>query len=496
MFCQNCGRQIPDNAKFCNHCGAAQGVQEDTLSQNTKQNGRSSAQTQQHIQQPYESNRKRAASASKLSMHDKIVATLVVGLMFAAAAGIAYWGDIFDRQPASDLQGNTVLQNTYQESREPQGLDEEKFPFYALLIDSKKVVYEEALTCIENGNDNFIPSSELSESAVRTILNYIHYDQPQLFWFDIHKCNFVIDSETEKVSKIMIGYNNLADNLEYNKKLVEDVTEEILSEATNLSDLEAERFFHDYICKNITYQSGAYDQNIYSAFVENKTVCAGYTRALQYLMMKRGVPCYYCVGTLYDVEEQDWLYHAWNIIKLNGNYYNCDLTWDDFYNEADKYPSYISYEHFNTSDAQYIVDGENTLGRLRTGDGILLPACNADDMNYKALYGTEWEYDVIEQLGLDGTYMIDSVDSYFDFLYTQAINRGIGNHSLTFIIKDSDTIEQIGNLSNDEYVYHLIDPVADYLGRSGWSGMNWQSQYYPLWPYDEYFYMEYQLDFY
>ena len=24
MFCQNCGKQIPENAKFCNHCGAAQ----------------------------------------------------------------------------------------------------------------------------------------------------------------------------------------------------------------------------------------------------------------------------------------------------------------------------------------------------------------------------------------------------------------------------------------------------------------------------------------
>lgn len=25
MFCQNCGKQIPENVKFCNHCGATQG---------------------------------------------------------------------------------------------------------------------------------------------------------------------------------------------------------------------------------------------------------------------------------------------------------------------------------------------------------------------------------------------------------------------------------------------------------------------------------------
>ena len=24
MFCGNCGKEIPNNAKFCNHCGALQ----------------------------------------------------------------------------------------------------------------------------------------------------------------------------------------------------------------------------------------------------------------------------------------------------------------------------------------------------------------------------------------------------------------------------------------------------------------------------------------
>lgn len=496
MFCQNCGRQIPDHAKFCNYCGSVQKVRENTFSQNAKQNGRSSAQSQQQrTQQSYVSNRQKAASASKSSVREKIKAVLEVAAILAVAVIIVY-KQISDIQPTANQSSGTLSKDTYQESKAPQGMDEEIFPFYALLSGRKKVVYEEILDGIENGENKVALSYELDRSTVSDILKYILYDQPQLFWYESNNCRFTYSGGTENVSEITLGYNALAQDLEHNRALVEDAADRLLQEADSFSDIEAERFFHDSICKNVTYQSGAYDQNIYSTFVENKTVCAGYTRALQYLMMKRGVPCYYCVGTMYSVEKQDWDYHAWNVIKLNGNYYNCDLTWDDFYNEADKYPSYISYEHFNTSDAQYILDAENSLGRLRTGDGILLPACNADDMNYKALYGTEWENDVIGQLGLDATYMIDSVESYFDFLYTQVINRGIGNHSLTFIIKGSDTIEQIGNLSNDEYVYHLIDPVADYLGRSGWSGMNWQSQYYPLWPYDEYFYMEYQLDFY
>jgi|GEM_PF-5829232 len=481
MFCGNCGKEIPSDAKFCNHCGA--------LQNNT------SAQTARTPQQTYTPDRQKKSSASKLGVRGKIQIILVVVAMITAATIMAYWGDIFNSQPTSDSQGNTVLQNTYQESKEPHGMDEEVFPFYALLSDKKKVVYEEILACIENAESKFVPSYEFDKATINTILKYIAYDQPQLFWFEPSKTILNFNGSTGNVSEIEPGYNSLADDLEYNQGLIEDVTAQILSEAAGLSDLDAERFFHDYICKNVTYQSGIYDQNIYSTFVENKTVCAGYTRSLQYLMMKRGVPCYFCVGTMYSVEEKDWVYHSWNIIKLNGNYYNCDITWDDFYNEEDKYPSYISYEHFNTSDAQYILEVENKLGRLRTGDGILLPACSVDDMNYQALYGTEWENDVIGQLGLDADYIIDSVDSFFDFLYNQAITRGIGNHSLTFIVRGSDTIEWINNLSDDEYLYNLIDPVANYIGRSGWSGMNWSYQYYPIWPYDEYVYMEFQLDF-
>ena len=89
----------------------------------------------------------------------------------------------------------------------------------------------------------------------------------------------------------------------------------------------------------------------------------------------------------------------------------------------------------------------------------------------------------------------DSVDSFFDFLYNQAISRGIGNHSLTFIVKGSDTLTYIQNLSNDEYLYRLIDPVANYIGRSGWTGLAWEYNWYPLWPFDEYYYVEYQLNF-
>jgi hypothetical protein len=42
--------------------------------------------------------------------------------------------------------------------------------------------------------------------------------------------------------------------------------------------------------------------------------------------------------------------HAWNLVKLDGDWYHIDVTWDD----AVSYPSYTSYDYFLQSDAGII----------------------------------------------------------------------------------------------------------------------------------------------
>lgn len=45
MFCQNCGKQILENAKFCNHCGAEQ------AGNTAQKTSRNNTQPQQRTQQ-------------------------------------------------------------------------------------------------------------------------------------------------------------------------------------------------------------------------------------------------------------------------------------------------------------------------------------------------------------------------------------------------------------------------------------------------------------
>ena len=92
------------------------------------------------------------------------------------------------------------------------------------------------------------------------------------------------------------------------------------------------------------------NQSAYSALVTGASVCAGYAKAFQYIMMKLNIPCYYCVG--FAGED-----HAWNLIRLDGKFYNVDVAWDDPEgNEAGTY----NYDYFNLSDRAILKDHRRT----------------------------------------------------------------------------------------------------------------------------------------
>mgnify|MGYP006990155591 CR=1 FL=1 len=56
-------------------------------------------------------------------------------------------------------------------------------------------------------------------------------------------------------------------------------------------------------------------------------------------MTQLGIPCYYCTG--FAGEN-----HAWNIIRLDDEYYNVDVTWDD--------TTPNTYDYFNKTSLKVI----------------------------------------------------------------------------------------------------------------------------------------------
>ena len=96
-----------------------------------------------------------------------------------------------------------------------------------------------------------------------------------------------------------------------------------------MTDLEKAIALHEYIVLNCAYDYENYlnstmSPNVYSAYgvmVDRAAVCQGYALAYKMLLNRSGIECY--------MVTSDAMNHAWNLVKLDGQYYQVDTTWDD-----------------------------------------------------------------------------------------------------------------------------------------------------------------------
>ena len=138
--------------------------------------------------------------------------------------------------------------------------------------------------------------------------------------------------------------------IESKKNELENKVNEILNKmydkiGRNSTDYDKATFIHDYICENCKYfeypkeESDAVKwkvQTAYGCLCEGKADCEGIARTYQLLMNRAGVEC----RTIYGAANEDCLViklskvldsnlnHAWNIIKINGEWRHVDVTWD------------------------------------------------------------------------------------------------------------------------------------------------------------------------
>ena len=128
-------------------------------------------------------------------------------------------------------------------------LDEEMHPYYATLTDSEKTVYEEILAGIETGTEEIpLSQSAFGEYTLVNVVQYIAFDNPQLFWYE-GEAELVYDESGTKVAAVCPQYNDLMDDLEGNAQAIEDKSPNgNKSRRGKISD--AELFLQPYRCRS------------------------------------------------------------------------------------------------------------------------------------------------------------------------------------------------------------------------------------------------------
>ncbi len=378
------------------------------------------------------------------------------------------------------------------ETGEDISFDPSIYPYYGMLGKDGKALYRQIYANALKLTTSFAPVVAVSVNEVRNVFEAVYNDHPELFWVETgYSCKYMRNGQCIELT---LQYYNIAADLENAQRQFDNAAQEILAGAKKLTNVaEKERYVHDALIQRVDYHAGtAMGQSAYSALVSGRSVCAGYARAFQYLMMELGVPCYYCTG--YSGED-----HAWNIVKLEDGFYNVDATWDD------TNPS--TYDYFNKTDADYAKT------HMRKGMSVNLPVCtgsdyrkenvaspdaevqepmeepdnsisdeihntDADDLiNDYPMKPLEWENDRVdddeeeekkedkpwEELGLKEEDIMDNLEEYYADCLAQMKKEGTGQQQFTNVIPKSlwATIERV--YSDGSYKKGYVDSVLKEL---------------------------------
>lgn len=239
----------------------------------------------------------------------------------------------------------------------------------------------------------FIPG-DIQDRDIFIALTAFKYDNPGTFWL---KESFTSSSINGGVSIRLCSYFS-AEELTLKKQEFDNKVKEILSPVeSGLSEYELELYIHDYLLENCEYDSGAADEiynqysddtsqsfTCYGALVLGKAICQGYADAMSYLLSCVGVENTEISGTSQGGN------HIWNAVKIDGDWYYVDATWDDQGDEAYQYDYFninesqlqkdhnIALKYYDLSDDD-ITGGESNLG---CNFNIFIPDCGSSSYNY------------------------------------------------------------------------------------------------------------------
>lgn len=247
--------------------------------------------------------------------------------------------------------------------------------YFEKLSDEDKQIYGQIYEALVNRTEPKMLSFD--NEKVENIHQYVLNDHPEIFYtqgFCFKSLQFM---EKTVSSSLEANYEMTPEEQQRNQKLIDEYVETFLSGMPEgLDDYGKIKYTYDYIVLHTQYEKDSENnQNICSVFIGGKSVCQGYTKAMQYLLRRLGIEATLVVGSA-DGEA-----HSWNLVKADGQYYYVDATW-----------GYTQYKEqlgdnqtVTTADITYdffMITTEELLLTHQLDYPALLPECTATEDNY------------------------------------------------------------------------------------------------------------------
>ena len=263
--------------------------------------------------------------------------------------------------------------------------------YFKQLNEEEQRVYRELLKGIRAREKDFYLTLSQDDSIDRCY-HAVLKDHPEIFWVHNHEKIYKTTYSDSDYCTFTPGYIYTESEISEIQNAMEAGFQEVSSLIpADASDYEKVRIVYTYVIDNTQYQASDDDQSIAGVFWKKEAVWAGYAGAVQYLLERIGVPCIYVDGSTQGSTEG----HAWNIVKLDGEYYYVDATNGD-------QPDFLNgnaaqLEEHKTIIYDYLCPfPEEYEKKYIRSEELTVPDCTAKDMNFYVLNqgcfdGYDWE---------------------------------------------------------------------------------------------------------
>lgn len=260
--------------------------------------------------------------------------------------------------------------------------------YYSRLSSEQRKAYDAIVEGIRSFSSsvavNF--SQSMYREDITTVLQTIKYDHPELYYFSM---------ESFSSKEVFLKYVMSQSEVEAANQKIERAVQKYLDKIdSSMSAYDAALRLHIQLIENIDYDSIALKRQklkggpsmdeidelrtIYGVFLNNTAVCEGYARAMQYLLQCCGIECAECAGYIKENNGDRGEPHAWNILKIDGDYYYLDTTWDDSSNTAQMVKNdSVGFDYFCITTEEMARSRDFQLCPIKD-----MPVCRAERANY------------------------------------------------------------------------------------------------------------------